>query len=170
MPLHPNVTWAQRADFVYLTVNLSDIIDPQIDLTSEKFYFKAKAEKEQKEYECEIEFFQPINVEKSRQVLTARNLSMVIYKETDGWWDKLQKGAKLNFLKTDFSKWRDEDDEEDEVPAAGGPGDGGMADMLGGGGMDFSQFLNAPGMGNFDANEEENSSDEEEQDKPEETS
>lgn len=39
---------------------------------------------------------------------------MAIYKKEDGYWPKLQKGNKLNFLKVDFAKWVDEDDEEEE--------------------------------------------------------
>ncbi|KAI8097760.1 HSP20-like chaperone [Halteromyces radiatus] len=159
MPLHPTVLWAQRADLIFLTVDLIDITDPKINLTSDRFQFKAKGGKEQNEYECEIEFLKSINVEKSTQHLTAHNLSMTIYKAegAEGYWDKLQKGGKLNFLKTDFNKWRDEDDEDDEDPMAGMPGmpgmGGGMPDMAnmmgGAGGMDFSQFLNNPELQNM---------------------
>ncbi|KAI8338568.1 HSP20-like chaperone [Chlamydoabsidia padenii] len=167
MTLHPTVTWAQRAEFIYLTVNVSDIKEPKLDLTADKFQFKCKGEKEQNDYECEIEFLKPIDVEKSKQVLTARNLSMVIYKtkDSEGYWDKLQKGARPNFLKVDFAKWRDEDDEDEDTQAdpmagmGGAPGAMGqgmpdmasMASMMGGGagGMDFSQLLNSADFNNM---------------------
>ncbi|CAO3589186.1 unnamed protein product [Absidia cylindrospora] len=179
MPLHPTVSWAQRADFIYLTVNLSDITEPKINLTSDRFQFKGKGEKEQNEYECEIEFFNSVDVEKSKQVLTPRNLTMFIYKtkDSEGYWDKLQKGGKLNFLKVDFTKWRDEDDEDDEQPdpmaGMAGPGagaegmPGNMADLMGGmgggaGGMDFSQFLNSPDFQNMpDGNDSSSDEDDE---------
>ena len=40
---------------------------------------------------------------------------MAIYKKEEAWWPKLQKGNKLNFVKVDFQKWIDEDDEEEET-------------------------------------------------------
>lgn len=56
---------------------------------------------------------------------------MVIYKKEDGYWPKLQKGGKLNFLKVDFQKWRDEDDEEEEGQQP--------ADPMGG--LDFQSLM-----------------------------
>lgn len=96
-------------------------------------------------------------------MLTARNLSMVIYKteDSEGFWDKLQKGPRPNFLKVDFAKWRDEDDEDeydaqaDPMAGMGGAqGAGGMPDMSslmggGAGGMDFSQLLNSADFNNM---------------------
>lgn len=84
MTLHPTVLWAQRADFVYLTVELVDIevsslssccvisnrhcfkATPTIELTADKFHFKGKGEKEQKEYECELQFFKPVDPKVTR--------------------------------------------------------------------------------------------------------
>ncbi|CAO3607342.1 unnamed protein product [Mucor hiemalis] len=102
MPLHPTVLWAQRAEVIYLTVEISDIKEHNIDLTANKFTFKGVGEKEQNEYEAEIEFYGEVDVEKSKKHLTARNLTMAIYKKEDGYWPKLQKGNKLNFLKVDL--------------------------------------------------------------------
>ncbi|CAO3592999.1 unnamed protein product [Absidia cylindrospora] len=141
MTLHPIVSWAQRAEFIYLTVNVTDITEPKVSLTADCFHFKGKGEKEQNEFECEIEFLKPIDVEKSKQSLTARSLNMIIYKtkDSEGYWDKLQKGGKLNFLKVDFDKWRDEDDEDEEeqqqpdpmaAGAGGMPGMPNMADLM----------------------------------------
>ncbi|KAI8094672.1 HSP20-like chaperone [Thamnidium elegans] len=131
MPLHPTVLWAQRNDVIYLTVEISDIKDHKIDLTETKFTFKGTGEKEQNQYEAEIEFYNNVDVEKSKQHLTARNLTMAIYKKEDGYWPKLQKGGKLNFLKVDFQKWRDEDEEEEEGQQP--------ADPMGG--LDFQSLM-----------------------------
>lgn len=72
---------------------------------------------------------------------------MAIYKKEENWWPKLQKGSKLNFVKVDFQKWVDEDDEEEEAPAdpmggldfqslmAQAGAAGGLPDMGGMGGM-----------------------------------
>ncbi|SAM00558.1 hypothetical protein [Absidia glauca] len=161
MTLHPTVLWAQRAEFVYLTVELVDIqAQPTIELTADKFHFKGKGEKEQKEYECELQFFKPVDPKKSHQVLTARGLTMIIIKAEPGWWDKLQVGPRPNFLKVDFNRWRDEDEEDEEAPAAD-PSAGGMPDManlasmMGGGGAgggaggmpDFASMMGGGGGG-----------------------
>ncbi|KAI8640391.1 HSP20-like chaperone [Parasitella parasitica] len=157
MPLHPTVLWAQRADVVYLTVEISDIKKHTVDLTEKKLTFKGTGEKEQNEYEVEIEFYNDVDVQKSKQHLTPRNLTMAIYKKEEAWWPKLQSGGKLNFLKVDFQKWIDEDDEEEEGPAN---------DPMGG--LDFQSLMQQAGGGmpNMDnLPEGDNSSDEEEESK-----
>ncbi|KAI7850814.1 HSP20-like chaperone [Circinella umbellata] len=161
MPLHPTVLWAQRNDLIYLTVQLVDITKPQIDVTSERFHFKGKGEKEQNEYEAEIEFYGPVDVEKSKQHLTPRNLTMVIYKKEEGYWPKLQKGGKLNFLKVDFARWRDEDEEDEE--------EGGGQDPMGA--MDFQSLMSQAGgnLPNMDDLPEDDSSSDEEDAKDKET-
>ncbi|KAG5462680.1 MAG: hypothetical protein BJ554DRAFT_4097, partial [Olpidium bornovanus] len=74
--------------------------------------------------------------QKSKQSINDRQIFLVINKADHGepWWPRLQKELKKPiFLKTDFSRWRDEDeDTEDE---------GGMGGMPGMGGMDFSQRI-----------------------------
>ncbi|CDS14405.1 hypothetical protein LRAMOSA06574 [Lichtheimia ramosa] len=151
MPLHPTVLWAQRKDLIYLTVQLIDITKPEIDVKSDRFHFKGKGEEEQKEYEADIEFYGAVDVEKSKQHLTPRNLTMIIYKKEEGYWPRLQKGGKLNYVKVDFSKWKDEDEEDEEE----------NADPMGG--MDFQSLMAQAGgnMPTMDDMPEESSSDEE---------
>ncbi|EIE78640.1 hypothetical protein G6F46_003630 [Rhizopus delemar] len=156
MPLHPTVLWAQRANLLYLTVEISDIKEHKVDLTENKLVFKGKGEKEQNEYEAEIEFFAPVNVEDAKQHLTARNLTMVIYKKEEKYWPKIQKGNKLNFVKVDFQKWVDEDEEEEQ----------GEADPMGG--LDFQSLMAQAGaagggLPNMDDMPEGDESDDEEE-------
>jgi prostaglandin-E synthase len=144
MALYPEVLWAQRADVLYITVNLTDIKEQNIQLDKTSLKFKAKGEAEQKDYEFNFEFFDEIDPEKSKQHLTGRSLFFLIQKSKEGWWPRLLKDkSKPHFLKTDFSKWKDEDEEEEEeTNAPGGPGgDGGLANM------DFSSILQNNGMG-----------------------
>ncbi|KAI9321312.1 HSP20-like chaperone [Dichotomocladium elegans] len=154
MPLHPSVLWAQRKDLIYLTVEVTDINKPVIEVKPNSFHFKGKGEKEQNEYEAEIEFYAAVDVEKSKQHLTPRNLTMIIYKKEEGFWPKLQKGNKLNFVKVDFSRWKDEDEEDDD----------GLPDPMGG--MDF-QSLMAQAGGNMpnmdDLPEDDSDSDDEDE-------
>ncbi|KAF1806602.1 HSP20-like chaperone [Mucor lusitanicus] len=156
MPLHPTVLWAQRADVLYLTVEISDIKEHKIDLTETKLRFTGVGEKEQNQYEAEIEFYGNVDVEKSKQHLTARNLTMAIYKKEEAWWPKLQKGNKLNFVKVDFQKWRDEDDEDEETQ---------QPDPMGG--LDFQSLMAqagaSGGLPNMDNMPEGDDSEEEEE-------
>ncbi|KAH8552818.1 HSP20-like chaperone [Umbelopsis sp. PMI_123] len=141
MPLHPTVLWAQRADVLYVTVEVFDIEKPEIHIDNQKFSFKGISKESNQEYAVELEFYGEIDPEKSKQHLTARNLQMVIYKkggESAGYWPRLLKSSqKVNFLKTDFAKWKDEDDDDEE--------DVNPADQFGG--MDFSSLMANAGAG-----------------------
>jgi prostaglandin-E synthase len=140
--LYPEVLWAQRADVLYITVNLTDMKDQNIQLEKTSLKFKANGEVEQKPYEFSLEFFDEIDPQKSKQHLTARSLFFLIHKAKEGWWPRLLKDkSKPHFLKTDFSRWKDEDDEEEEESAGGPGGDGGLSNM------DFSSILQNSGMG-----------------------
>ncbi|RUS17388.1 HSP20-like chaperone [Endogone sp. FLAS-F59071] len=138
MSLAPEVLWAQRDNLIYLTIQVSDISEPIIKLDDKKLYFKGKGEQEQRTYEVDLEFFGDVDPEASKQQLTARNLSFIIYKKgKHGFWPRLLKDKiKPHFLKTDFAKWRDEDDEDEEAGSEG-------QDAFGG--MDFSSIMNSAG-------------------------
>ena len=74
--------------------------------------------------------------------MNTRSLSLVIRKKDlkSEYWPRLTKEKVKNaFLKTDFSKWVDEDEQDGEavVPEDLDPGMGGMGGM--GGGMDFEK-------------------------------
>jgi len=164
MSLAPEVLWAQRENLIYLTIQVSDISDPVIKLDSKKLHFKGKGEQEQRTYEVELEFLEEVDPEASKQQLTARNLSFLIYKKgKHGYWSRLLKDkSKPHFLKTDFAKWRDEDDEEEDASPEG-------QDAFGG--MDFSSIMNSAGGpafgGGASTGEEENSDEDEEEEMPE---
>ncbi|KAG5460276.1 MAG: hypothetical protein BJ554DRAFT_7692, partial [Olpidium bornovanus] len=59
----------------------------------------------------------------SKKLSNDRQVFLVIGKaDVDKpWWPRLQKGDnKPSFLKTDFSRWKDEDEDSDESAAPGG--------------------------------------------------
>ncbi|CAI2186371.1 8451_t:CDS:2 [Funneliformis geosporum] len=140
--LHPEVLYAQRANELYLTINVTDCKDPKINVTKDKISFAGKAGPEQNLYGFELEFYKEVNPETSKRSTTARNIFLVLDKSVpdQSYWPRLQKEkGKVSFLKTDFSKWKDEDEEEEE----------GASDPLGG--MDFSSLVGGegadPGLG-----------------------
>jgi len=148
MILQPNVLWAQRDDYIWLTVDVPNADDLKVDLTATNLAFSCKADG--KEYKFEIEFFKPISKSESK-FLKHRLVDFALKKEVAEEWPRLIKeNKKLSWIKVDWSKWADSDAEDEpagfDMSSMGGFGDLGMgAEMAGLGGMgnlgaDFSDF------------------------------
>ncbi|CAH3183556.1 unnamed protein product, partial [Porites evermanni] len=139
-PLHPSTKWAQRKDRLMLTIELSDCQKPDISITSTHLRFSL--------YLLHIIYRILLAHKESKQHVTAREISLNIKKKEEGpYWPRLLKEPKKpSYLHTDFNRWRDEDDSEEEdtamddnfeammnqMGAAGGqgfdPGDAGESD------------------------------------------
>ncbi|XP_004495968.1 uncharacterized protein OsI_027940-like [Cicer arietinum] len=138
MSRHPEVKWAQRADKVYVTIQLPDSKNAKVDLTPDGILtFSASAGAENHLYELQLPLFDKVNVEESKINVGVRGIFCVVQKAEIEWWKRLLKaeGKPPHYVKVDWDKWMDEDEDE----AAGD------LDL---GGMDFSQF---GGMGGDDA-------------------
>ncbi|WZZ11829.1 hypothetical protein YC2023_104918 [Brassica napus] len=127
----PEVKWAETTDKIFLTVVLADSKETKVNLDPEGvFDFSAKAGHENHVYELKLELHDKVNVEKHLQPER---------------WNKLVRGGKApHYVKVDWDKWVDEDDE-----GSAGAGDMDMGGMVG---MDFSVCfqlvnLNFGGMG-----------------------
>ncbi|CCM01278.1 uncharacterized protein FIBRA_03327 [Fibroporia radiculosa] len=182
MAVHPEVLWAQRSsetddskNVLYITVNLPDVKPETLEynLTSTSISFKAKAgnaEKglEERDYAFNLDFYGEVVPEESHKSLSSRSLTLVLRKKEKQaeYWPRLMKEKiKTPFVKTDFSKWVDEDeqdgqgtvvDEDLDMGGMGGmPGMGGMGGMPGMGGMG-----GMPGMGGMGGMDFEQASDE----------
>lgn len=154
----PNVLWAQREDALFVTIDLKDITDQKLEVTKEKITFSGKSN--EKEYAFDFEWNKPIKADDVK-ISTKRLLELYIPKEdAEGdSWGKLNKEGKLAYLKIDWNKWADSDDEGENFDTAGMggmpqgmggmggmPGMGGMGGMPGMGGMGGGM----PGMGGMD--------------------
>ncbi|KAF3936225.1 hypothetical protein ABW19_dt0205102 [Dactylella cylindrospora] len=145
MPLTPEVLWAQRSNdsvpeknIIYLTINVPDVPPEKLtlNLTSNKLSFKGTNVKGS-EYALDIEFFEEIDPAESRKHHSPRGVDCVIRKKTpkEEFWPRLTKEkVKLHWLKTDFDKWVDED--EQDGPAPEPEYDPAMMSQFGGGGED----------------------------------
>ncbi|KAL1663565.1 HSP20-like chaperone [Schizophyllum commune] len=176
--LHPEVLWAQRSsetdetkNVLYVTINLPDIQENtlQLDLQPTKISFKAKAGDaakgiQERDYAFDLDFFAEIVPESSSHKLTSRSLVLNLRKKEAKaeYWPRLTKEkVRSQFIKTDFSKWVDEDEQDgegagpadDEDFMGGMPGMGGMGGMgdmggMGGmGGMDIQKMMAQMGQG-----------------------
>ncbi|KAF7818211.1 CS domain protein [Senna tora] len=149
---HPEVKWAERVDKVYITVQLPDSKNAKVDLTPDGiFTFSASAGAKDQLYESKLELFDKVNVEESKINIGVRSIFCVVQKAENGWWKKLLRGEGKppHYVKVDWDKWVDEDD------------DNGLGD-LDLGGMDFSKF-GGMGMGDDGMGEDFDDSDDEEQ-------
>eukprot|EP00249_Psilotum_nudum_P010814 c22782_g1_i1 orf=739-1179(-) len=114
MGRHPEVKWAQRSDKVFLTVELPDTKSPKVKIEPEgRFTFSAVVGSSDDEYELDFELFDKINVEESKISVGLRNVFCVLKKTDVGWWKRLLKGEGKPppYLKVDWNKWVDEDEE-----------------------------------------------------------
>ncbi|XP_063901977.1 prostaglandin E synthase 3-like isoform X1 [Zophobas morio] len=142
--------WAQDKRSVFLTVNLPDIKDEKVGLSENKVTFEGKSKDAL--WTNELELYGTIIKDKSVIEKSDRKLTFTLAKEdTEKFWPRLLKGNKRHhWLSTDFSKWKDEDesDEDDKF-----------------GGMDFSSMMNDSSGRDYDMEDDdqelENSSDEE---------
>lgn len=148
MSRHPEVKWAQRADKVYVTIQLPDSKNAKVNLTPDGVLtFSATAGAEDHLYELQLPLFDKVNVEESKINVGVRGIFCVVQKAEDEWWKRLLKaeGKPPHYVKVDWDKWVDEDEDEDA-----GLGD---LDL---GGMDFSQFEGDDAVGaDFDDGDDE---------------
>ncbi|KAI0385639.1 HSP20-like chaperone [Hypomontagnella monticulosa] len=169
----PEVLWAQRSsntdpekNFIYLTISVPDVPKEnlKLDLQPTSLTFTGHSETLKRTYHLELTFFAEIDTAESKVHHTARNVELKLRKKelNDEYWPRLLKDSKkVQFLKTDFDKWVDEDEQneapEDDFSQFGGmggmPGMGGMGGMGGGdfSGIDFSKL----GGGDMPGGEEE---------------
>ncbi|KAF2855973.1 HSP20-like chaperone [Plenodomus tracheiphilus IPT5] len=168
----PEVTWAQRSssteaekNYVYLTIVAADVpeSDLKLDLKDQSLSFKGASASKKVTYAIDLEFFAEIDPKESKISHSGRDISLVLRKKElkEEYWPRLLKdNKKMHFLKTDFDKWVDEDEQdeapEDDMMNQMNPMAGGMGGMGGGaggdggfGGIDFSK-LGAGGMGGMD--------------------
>ncbi|KAJ4269610.1 p23 chaperone protein wos2 [Fusarium torreyae] len=156
--VYPEVLWAQRSsvadpskNFIYLTLSVPDVPKDSLtlDLQPTKLNFTGTSSTLKRKYHVELEFWGEIDTAESKINHTAKNIEIKLQKKElkEEYWPRLLKDSKrVHFLKTDFDKWVDEDEQneapEDDFSQFGGMGGmPGMGDMGGDfGGIDFSKL------------------------------
>jgi len=170
MAATPEVLWAQRSsssepskNVISLTLSVPDIVPSalKLDLTPTTLSFSGHSDSLKRDYALSLTFFDEIDVDASTTHHTPKNVTLVLRKKEakEEYWPRLLKDAKkVHYLKTDFDRWVDEDEQneapEEDMGGMGGMG-GGMGGMEGMGGMpgmgDMSSMMGgAGGMGGID--------------------
>lgn len=139
--LVPPISWAQRPEYVLITIPLQDTTDVKIEIKEEgaALYFACNAP-EGKHYEYTLRFYGAISSEESQHVVRPRQIELKLRKkfrvsleeaeDDEVEWPRLTKEkAKYPNITIDWGKWKDADD--DNEGAADDLGDFG----LGGGGV-----------------------------------
>mmetsp|Transcript_7796 Transcript_7796/g.14737 ORF Transcript_7796/g.14737 Transcript_7796/m.14737 type:complete len:172 (-) Transcript_7796:360-875(-) len=113
----PMVLWSQRQHCLYLTIEVADCDSPSIALEPEgRFLFEGHSKDTDDVFELELDLYSRVCPEMS-QISSGtgkRNIFLVISKEDASMWPRLTSAAKTpTFLKVDWNKWVDEDDECD---------------------------------------------------------
>ncbi|KAE8891958.1 hypothetical protein PF005_g9594 [Phytophthora fragariae] len=154
------VKWAQRKEALYVTVDLPDVKDETVSLTSKQLTFKGTSNGQL--YEVTLDLFKEVDVEHQDSIWakTDRNLHFHIVKKNqdEEFWPHLlaDKHLEKTNVKTDWSKFVDEDEDEGQEGFD-------MSALNGGGGFDINQMMaaqNAAGM------MEEEASDSDDEDMP----
>ncbi|KMT05978.1 hypothetical protein BVRB_7g164660 [Beta vulgaris subsp. vulgaris] len=165
MSRHPEVKWAEREDKVYLTVMLPDAKNPKVNLGPEgTFTFTATGGAGDHVYELKLDLFDKVNVEESKISYGVRSIFCVLEKAEQKWWNRLLRGEGKppHYVKIDWDKWADEDEDTGAGNGTGGPADFDL------GGMDFSKFGDFGGAGAGGDEFDDSDDDEQEVSKPEE--
>ncbi|KAJ1913572.1 p23 chaperone protein wos2 [Mycoemilia scoparia] len=132
-PVHPEILWAERDDIIYFTVNQPDIHRVEVDV--QPTTIKVVATSHGVNYECTLELFKKLepgrfvdgetksgDIKNVSQLDTGLTLELIKAEDSKGYWNRLGKeGLKYHFVRTDFSRWVDEDD--------GSSDDGGAMNM-----------------------------------------
>lgn len=159
----PRVMWAQRKDVVYLTIEVFEVKDEKIEIRDNNVIFSGTRGSDDAKFGVSLELYGAVDAEKSKISVGHRDISLVLAKAEEGpFWPRLLKTTqKMHYVHTDFSKWIDED-EEDEQPESTGMGNFDMSQFGGAGGnFDMSQF--SGGDNDFDESEYQEEEDKETQ-------
>mmetsp|Transcript_2558 Transcript_2558/g.3368 ORF Transcript_2558/g.3368 Transcript_2558/m.3368 type:complete len:180 (+) Transcript_2558:161-700(+) len=131
MSLKPDVLWAQRPDSVYLTIDLKEVQDMKVTLENDSLSFSGRVGGSL--YEFDLPFHAPIKKAASKWS-TKRLIEFYLQKEEEGIWPRLGK-SKAPWIKVDWKRWQDSDDEGETKGAfdLDGMGDMNFSDMMGSG-------------------------------------
>ena len=79
----PIVRWAQNGPFIEITIDLSDVTEPDIDLTEEYLYFRGIGNGAHGEdrYEVHLEFFNRVDYQGSVYAVNERSVDFKIPKQ-----------------------------------------------------------------------------------------
>ncbi|KAJ4770461.1 HSP20-like chaperones superfamily protein [Rhynchospora pubera] len=115
MSRQPEVLWAQRSDKIYLTISIPDAKDVNVKADPTGLFSFSATGPISEAFSFSLELFDSIKPEVGKLKTGLRTITCSIYKEKTGWWSHLLKSKEklAPYIKVDWNKWCDEDDESD---------------------------------------------------------
>ncbi|KAJ3674790.1 hypothetical protein LUZ60_005406 [Juncus effusus] len=114
MSRQPEVLWAQRSDRVYLTISVPDAKDVKVKAEANGLFSFSAVGPQGEAFSFSLELFDSIQSEGLKMKTGLRNIICSVQKEKKEWWKRLLKSeAKHPYIKVDWNKWVDEDDESE---------------------------------------------------------
>lgn len=115
----PMVRWAQSKERLFLTLELTDVQYPAVELTSTRLVFQGfgRGARGEQQYHVDINFYKPVDITASNHKVLDRYVEFSIAKQAGQheFWPRLivdeQKPA---WLKVNFDRWQSEDASESE--------------------------------------------------------
>ncbi|XP_057805183.1 co-chaperone protein p23-2 isoform X1 [Salvia miltiorrhiza] len=116
MSRQPEVLWAQRSDKVYLTVSLPDARDISVKCEADGLFTFSAVGVNGDTLSFTLQLYGNIAPQGCKTKTGLRNILCSILKEQKGWWKRLLKSEEkpAPYIKVDWNKWCDEDDEESD--------------------------------------------------------
>jgi len=110
---NPEILWAQNRDKIFITLNVSNISEQNIEMTADLVHFQGK--NEDKNYNVEINLLKTIEPEESSWSIKPNCVSFTLKKLPEVFWSKLS-SKKFNNIRVDWNKWdiMEESDESDD--------------------------------------------------------
>lgn len=111
----PRVYWAEDKENVWLTIEVSDVKNETVLFQEDKVVFNGTRGVDNVKCKLELVLYSKIDSELSTKKITPRNIFLVLKKKESSFWNRLLKTKeKNNFLFVDFSRWKDEDEDEEQ--------------------------------------------------------
>jgi len=117
--------WAIREDKVYVAFEVEDAENVAVTFEAQKITFSCqqsqimkdgKKSKDKKSFRNELDLYGKLKIEDCRYQIFGRCIKCLLPRaETGEYWPRLTKDKqRIHWLKVDFTRWKDEDDDETE--------------------------------------------------------
>jgi len=101
----PVVKWGQRPDRLYLTIPLTDVVEPEVTMHEKRIHLKAISKGQ--DYEVKLKLLRGINVSESKHDINAWSITFDLqkFRKEPCWKRLLRSKTTYSWLKKDHDKW-----------------------------------------------------------------
>ncbi|CAH3033266.1 unnamed protein product [Pocillopora meandrina] len=115
----PIIRWAQSKERIFLTLELSDVQYPAVELTGSRLVFQGfgHGARGEQQYHVDIDFYKPVDITASSHKVLDRHVEFSIAKlkgQQEFWPRLIVDEQKPAWLKVNFDRWQSEDTSDSE--------------------------------------------------------